>query len=502
MRLHELFSKAKLDFPREFGGIEISGIVTDSRHAKSGSLFVCIKGEHTDGHAHIREAIKAGATVVVAEQVRLACVGGAAATIYVENTRKAVALLYHAWYGNPSEKLTVVGVTGTNGKTSVCGMLKHIFEHSGYRCGSIGTLGCISASGELLSGSDDPYANMTTPEPETLYRVLAEMVRDGVQYVFMEVTSHALAQERTAPIVFDTAVFTNLTQDHLDYHRNMETYFQSKSRLFAQSRYAVVCTEDAYGERLYRSQPCGVSYAVSCSADAVAENVRLLGDVGSEFEYLSASGRCAVRVGVPGRFFVLNALACCAVAEHYGMDIHAVSEALQDFDGVSGRMERVSLPDDVPFAVYIDYAHTPDAMEKLLLGIREMRETGRIILVFGCGGERDRGKRPQMARMACAYADVVIVTSDNARGEDPERIFSDILRGMNKEKEYVLIRDRAEAIAYAVREARAGDCLLLSGKGHEQYQLDKTGKHPFDEKKLVREAVSHRYEGTEERGTS
>lgn len=494
MKVSELFGRAGLNYPPESGDIEVNQIVTDSRKVREGCLFLCIRGLHSDGHGYVDDAIKAGAAVIVAEQVRDACVGGAAAYIMLENTRHSAALLYNAWYGNPTEKLNIIGVTGTNGKTSVCFLLSELFEAVGYRCGILGTVCCRSADGRALSPQNaESLANMTTPDPEDLYRMLSEMVEDRVEYVFMEVTSHALALHKVDGIRFDTAVFTNFTVDHLDFHGTMEEYFRSKRRLFSMCRRAVINRDDEAGRRLLAEGSCP---AVTCSVtegDYCALLPKLRGAEGSSYFLKTPVGGFEVTLGISGRFQIINSLMASAVALEYGISPAIVRQVLRHTKGVVGRMERVELGEDADYSVLIDYAHTPDALEKLLHSVRELRTSEeRIVLVFGCGGDRDRGKRKEMAIIASRLADFVIVTSDNARSENPEQILSDILKGMDKEKPYAVIRDRRIAIETAVRNARKGDILVLAGKGHERYEIDARGRHPFDERIIVKEAFAAR----------
>ena len=493
MRLSELFGRAGLEYPPELGGLDVTKIVTDSRQVTPGCLFLCIKGLHSDGHGYVNDAIKAGAAVIVAEQVRDACVGGAAAYIMLENTRRVAALLYNAWYGDPVSKLKIIGVTGTNGKTSVCFLLTELFRAAGYRCGLVGTVCCQSADGRALPPQNaDSLANMTTPDPEELYRLLAVMAQDGAEYVFMEVTSHALALCKADAILFDTAVFTNLTQDHLDFHQTMEEYFSAKRRLFDRCRRAVINTDDEAGRRLWAQVRCP---AVTCSVtegDYCALDRESRGIDGSVYRLKAPKGEIPIVLGIPGGFSVMNSLEATAVALEYGISPATVQRVLQSTGGVTGRMERLPT-DGTPLSVLIDYAHTPDALEKLLRSVWEFRRpTERIVLLFGCGGDRDRSKRKEMAQIASRFSDFVIVTSDNSRSESPEQIFSDIMKGLDKEKPYAVIRDRRGAIQFAVLHARPGDILILAGKGHETYEIDAQGRHPFDERRIVREALARR----------
>ncbi|MBE6531055.1 MAG: UDP-N-acetylmuramoyl-L-alanyl-D-glutamate--2,6-diaminopimelate ligase [Ruminococcaceae bacterium] len=490
MKVSELFGKSNIDYPREAENIEITEIVTDSRKACEGCAFICINGQRHDGHENIGEAVSVGAKVIVAEQVRDEGVGGAAA-IYVENTRRAAALLYNTWYNNPAEGMKLVAVTGTNGKTSVSFLLKKIFERAGYRCGVIGTVGCISCGRLIHSYSENPNVSMTTPDPEDLYRILSLMRDDGVEYVFIEATSHALALSKLDALSFDIGIFTNLTQDHLDFHGSMENYFKAKSRLFEMCDKAIINIDDLWAQRFIERAHCKDIYTVSAKAEAdvIAKNIIFSRDHSTSYMLRSRFGDASVKLGVPGRFFVVNSLEAAAAALVSGIDAADIAGALADFGGVDGRMERVRLDEDARISVFVDYAHTPDALENLLKSVRDIRDPRqRIVLLFGCGGDRDRGKRKEMAQIASRLSDFVIVTSDNSRSEDPERIISDILKGIDKEKEFVVIEERASAIEYAVCNSRRGDIIILAGKGHERYEIDRDGKHPFDERDIVKKA--------------
>lgn len=493
MKLSALFGKAELDIPSEYGETEVKNIVTDIEKVADGSLFVCIKGLRFDGHENIGNAIRRGAVVIVCEQVRDVFVGGAA-IIKIENTRSGLARLYNAWYGDPAGKLRIVGVTGTNGKTSVCRILASVFEEAGYRCASIGTLGCRSVGGrELKVGESDPLSNMTTPDPEDLYRLLYEAERDGAEFVFMEVSSHALALCKCDAIKFEAAVFTNLTRDHLDFHLSMDEYFKAKKKLFSMCQTAIINADDPWGQQLLNDISVK-TLTTSCegNGDYIAKEVSFGENGNCSYKLCFDNKSIPINLNMGGRFAVNNTLQAACFALWFGIEADMVSLALSKIEGVSGRMERVSVGYDTGFSVIIDYAHTPDALENLLLGVRFAQKGGRIVLLFGCGGDRDRGKRKLMGIIASRLSDLVIITSDNSRSEDREAIISDILKGIDKEKPFVVIADRKEAIEYAVKNARRGDVIILAGKGHERYEIDKTGKRPFDEREIVRNAI-YRY---------
>lgn len=499
MTFYELMSRAGLECPRELYDREVSGIVTDSRKATQNCIFVCLRGSRYDGHDHIEQAIEAGAAVIVAENVRGVREGGAALT-FVDNTRLCASLLYNEWFGRPSDDLTIIGVTGTNGKTSVTNMLNAVFSGAGYPCATVGTLG-IYSRGKRLDGTELSVSNMTTPDPETLYGALAQMRSDGVRYVFMEVSSHALVQCRTDAIVFDCAVFTNLSEEHLDLHGDMESYYKAKEKLFLQSRRAVVNIDDAAGWRLFRSLRMDADLKKSCSAHtgdfcALFDSRRCAG----ELLYRVLEGEREYEISLPslsGEFQVMNSLEAIAVARMYGISPESISSSLASMSGVKGRMERVVAHKDQKIDIFIDYAHTPDALERLLVSAKALKRDvkSKIVLLFGCGGERDRGKRRIMGQVASRLADLVVVTSDNSRGEDPNGIIREILGGIDKEKPYVVIPDRKEAIDRAIREyTDEGDLLLLAGKGHECYEIDRDGVRAFDEREIVRGALTRLYD--------
>ena len=492
MRASELLFAIGVDATSIIDDVEVTAIVTDSNKVIKNCIFICLCGSTYDGHDYIPDAIKAGAAVIVAEKVRDVCVGGAA-IFYVENTRRATSLLYNAWYGYPTRDMKIVGVSGTNGKTSTAKMTYRIFEDAGYRCGFIGTVGLISAEGRELYRDSD----MTTPDPQTLYSALAQMRDDGVDYLIMEVSSHALAQHRTDAIEFDIAVFTNLTEDHLDFHKNMEQYFLAKRRLFEQSKCSIVNVDDVYGVRLVDFLQSRGACFKTCSTQKgdfcalFAQN----GAHGIEYELKCENATHRVSLPLTGEFQIMNSLEAAAVALLCGVDAVAVLEALGSMPEIVGRMEELKLHSKQDFRIFIDYAHTPDALERLLVSARALREgRGRIILLFGCGGEREIEKRRIMGQIASRLADVVIVTSDNSRSESAQDIIKDILKGIDKEKEYAVISDRREAIERAaLTYAREGDVLILAGKGHEKYQIDRFGRHDFDERKIVDNALKMRY---------
>ena len=503
MNFEELLSKVGIEVPERLVGREVSAIVTDSRRAVKNCIFVCLCGTRCDGHDHIEEAIAAGAEVIVAEKVRGVREGGAALTL-VNNTKLCASLLYNEWYGRPAEAMKIIGVTGTNGKTSVACMMRSIFEQAGYSCGLVGTLGVYSNQ-TRLDGVELSVTNMTTPDPADLFRYLDQMRRDNVEYVFMEVSSHALSQYRVAPITFDCAVFTNLAPEHLDFHKDMESYYKAKEILFAQCRRAIVNTDDAAGGRLLHFLEQNEVPVQSCSR-VQGDFCALLGNHTNEggIEYIFSSAKGQQRVILPNfsaNFQIENSLIAASVAESYGISRENILSAFLKMDGVCGRMERLLMHPKQQIEVFIDYAHTPDALEKVLSDLRQAKSgDAHIVLIFGCGGDRDRSKRKPMGQIASRLADFIVVSADNSRSEPVENIISDIMRGIDKEKPHAIILDRRLAIRRAIFEFTSpGDVLLIAGKGHERYEIDAFGVRPFDEREIVREALDEFYANTDVR---
>lgn len=495
MKLSILCEAAGIYCPPMERDREITAIVSRSQDVIKGSLFVCIKGFHTDSHALVSDVVAAGACCVLVEDG--AAFESVCGAVYLnaQSTRKALALLYHAWYGFPTRRLKIIGVTGTNGKTTVTHMLRFILESSFHPCGIIGTVGCESKGRCLESRGADPLANMTTPDPEELYRIFAEMADDGVEYVLMEVTSHALALGKLEPIVFEAAIFTNLTPDHLDFHGSMDVYAEAKAMLFSKSKLAIINLDSPFAGRMIFGT---TGRLITCSsdrksADYMAGEISLHRQQGVCYQLRSKNASFSISCPIPGSFTVINSMQAAICALELGIAPRDVKDALATMAGVKGRMEPVKLGLEADFAVLIDYAHTPDALENLLRSAREITgETGRIVLVFGCGGDRDRKKRPMMGRLASTLADFTIVTSDNSRSEEPLNIIEEILGGMERGACCAVIPRREDAIRFAVLNARAGDLILLAGKGHEEYEITREGRRSFSEKELVKEAFALR----------
>lgn len=491
MKLQYLCDAAGIDCPHTHREDEILAIVTDSRRVCSDSLFVCVRGLQSDGHAFVSEAIRDGAKWILAQTGADIPIRDDVTYLYADDTRRALAFLYHAWYGNPCDSMKMIGVTGTNGKSTVTHMITKILSDAGKRCGLIGTLGCF-LNGDAMKSNG--VGTMTTPDPEYLYQALAEMKRAGAEYVIMETSSHALSLEKVAPIRFCVGIFTNLTPEHLDFHENMEEYAQAKTKLFAQSEFSLINTDSDYADRMLTAANGARSTcsSQSANADGYADEIAVSRDGVS---YLLHTKIETIKIDCPisGGFTVMNSMQAAICTINLGIAPADVCRSLAALHGVKGRMERVNLPKDAPFTVLIDYAHTPDALENLLLSVREIKKDGeRIVLLFGCGGDRDKSKRPVMGHIASVYADFVFLTSDNSRTEDKDTILRSIFNGFDLTTPCTVISDRKEAIRQAILTARRGDIILLAGKGHEEYEIDAAGCHPFCEKEIVSEAYDLR----------
>jgi UDP-N-acetylmuramoyl-L-alanyl-D-glutamate--2,6-diaminopimelate ligase len=454
--------------------VELTGLAYDSSAVTRGDLFFCVPGFHADGHDFAPDAVGRGAAALVVERP----LGLGVPEVRVETVRAAMAPAAARFYGEPTARLTMVGVTGTNGKTTTTFVARALLEADGRRCGLLGTVTSV------IAGRQREVVR-TTPEAIDLQRELREMVDGGDRACAMEVSSHALALHRADAIHWDTTVFTNLSRDHLDFHSDMEDYFEAKRRLFlANPRAAVINVDDAYGRRLAADLPHVVTFAMEGDADWRALDVRS-GRHGSHFRVHSPVGDLEVRSPLPGRFNVSNLLGALAAAVNVGVDPRVGVEAIPHAGRVPGRFEPVE--EGQEFAVLVDYAHTPDSLENLLHAARELSE-GRLLCLFGCGGDRDRGKRPLMGAVARRLADAVIVTSDNPRSEDPEAIIADVLEGAGPGVEAIV--DRRAAIERAIELAQPGDVVVIAGKGHEQGQEFAGGrKVPFDDVTVAREAL-------------
>jgi UDP-N-acetylmuramoyl-L-alanyl-D-glutamate--2,6-diaminopimelate ligase len=453
------------------------GIGVDSRTIESGMLYVAVRGSQADGHRFVGQAISRGARALVVEASQDAGVP----EILVHDGRRAALILGAAWYGHPGRQLTLIGVTGTNGKTTTTGLIRHLFNEAS-TAGSIGTLGAFDGRGDPVSST---AGSLTTPGPIDLQATLAAMLQRGVSHVTMETSSHSLDQGRLDGLSFAAGVFTNLTRDHLDYHGTMAAYLASKLRLSTLLQLGGIEVVNRDEDAWHAMQPRSprVTFGLDPAADVRATGVTL-DAAGTRFLMSGRFGTSEVSLPLLGDFNVANALAAAATALALGQPVSRVVQRLASAPQVPGRMERIS---ETPCIILRDYAHTPDALERALTSLRPLTR-GRLIVVFGCGGDRDRGKRPIMGRIAAELSDLAIATSDNPRTEDPDAIIDDIEQGMGGLR-HLRITDRLSAIHAALDEARSGDTLLLAGKGHETYQVIGTEKLPFDEREIVQQAV-------------
>ncbi len=459
---------------------EITGICSDSRRVGQGSLFVAIPGFQSDGHQYIRQAMEQGACAVVAQHAPDCPVSEGVTLILVDDARRALAQLAAEWYDHPERQLRLIGVTGTNGKTTTTWLIRHILEQRGHKCGLIGT------NGSIVDGPLRP-AERTTPEAPELYGLLREMADAGCEYAAMEVSSHSLVLERVHGLHFAAAAFTNLTQDHLDFHKDMEHYFQAKALLFQRCDTAVLNLDDDWGLRLAERVSCPrLTYSAKrLEADLIAKNIRLLPDQ-VQAVLVRDNDIARMRLNIPGMFSVYNGLTAIGCCLALGLTLEESAQALQSAQGICGRAEIV--PTGRDFTVMIDYSHTPDSMENILRTVRGYAR-GRVVGLFGAGGDRDHAKRPIMGRIAGELCDLCVVTSDNPRSEEPEAIIRDILQGMSPKYKYKVIPDRREAIAWCIKNARKDDIIVLMGKGQETYQEIRGVKHHLDEREEVRRAL-------------
>ena len=463
----------------DFGEREVSGITDNSNKITENCIFICIEGKRFDGHTKAAEALEKGAAAVVVQKDL-----GLKNQILVENTRSAYAHICAAYYGHPERKIKIIGVTGTNGKTTSCFILKSILDEMGYKTGLIGTV-------KNIVGDKEYPAVLTTPDCYDLFGLFAEMVEYGCEYCVMEVSSQALDQRRVDGVHFDAAIFTNLTQDHLDYHGSFENYKAAKHMLFENSSLAVINCDDEAAEGMVADTDCRVvTFSVNNDdCDYSAKNIRISSD-GVKYELVSNENIGRVKFAVPGNFSVYNSMGAAVCLIEMGMDFKAVLDALMLCVGVPGRMEVVPTNED--YTVIIDYAHTPDGLENVLNCVREITD-GRVISVFGCGGDRDKTKRPIMGEIAARLSDITVITSDNPRSEDPEAIIEDITAGITKSYAKVIVdSDRKGAIRKALESAQAGDVVVLAGKGQETYQILASGKIHFDEREVVAEILSEK----------
>ncbi len=472
----------------------VTGIQADSRKVVPGDLFICLPGHTVDGHDFAAQAVERGAVALIVERFLPVSVP----QVRVRDARRAMAIVASHFFGHPTQEMKLIGVTGTNGKTTITYLLERIFADAGYKTGLIGTI--QQKVGERWLASRN-----TTPDVVDLQSMFRQMADLGTDYVVMEVSSHALALGRVRGSLFRTAVFTNLTQDHLDFHATMEDYWFAKSQLFSglgnsygqMRQFAVLNADDPAALRLARvtAHPI-ITYGVHHEADVRAVAIDLRPE-GTAVDVTTYRGSVRLNLKMVGLFNVYNALAALAVAMLEGLEFHQIRESLEKVSGVPGRFERIQEGQDVN--VIVDYAHTPDSLENVLKAIRGFAK-GRVFCVVGCGGDRDRGKRPLMARVAVDYSDFAIFTSDNPRTEDPERILAEMEAGVQDALgRWHRVADRREAIFEAIQRARPGDIVLIAGKGHETYQIIGQQMLPFDDREVAREALREKRKSGESR---
>lgn len=463
--------------------VEVTGIAYDSREIKPGELFVCLPGLNTDGHLYISEAVEKGAVgIVVSKEVK---VPEGVVRIKVQDSRKTLATLASRFFDDPTSKLTLIGVTGTNGKTTTAYLIESISRQAGKKTGLIGTV-------RYQIGARTLPVQGTTPESLDLQHIFNEMVKEKVEIAVIEASSHAIHQQRVEGCRFDVLVFTNLSQDHLDYHRDIEEYFRVKSSLFEKTdkeAYHIINQDDHYGRRILKSAvPPVLTYGLSSKAQVRAAEIEINKE-GCSFLIETPGDSFSVHSQLRGKFNVYNSLAAAAVGVALGFSSYTIKKGLESLTNVPGRFEVIQLGQD--FLVVVDYAHTPDGLEKVITAAKEIAH-GRVITVFGCGGDRDKSKRPLMGKVAASLSDYAFITSDNPRSEKPEDIIDMIEEGFKQVKPaaaYVKITERRQAIFEAVSMARSGDLVLITGKGHEKGQIFADKVVPFDDREVATEAI-------------
>lgn len=466
-----------VEYKGEIIDCEVKNITSDSRKVTESMIFVCIKGVKSDGHDYAQKAVENGACGVICEHDL-----GLPNQILVSSSRMAFAAVCENLFNHPLKKLKLIGVTGTNGKTSTAFITKQILERNGHKCGLIGTI-------QNMVGDEVIHTEYTTPDTYELHSLFKRMADAQCEYVIMEVSSHALDQGRVADMHFAAGCFTNLTEDHLDYHGTMEAYFEAKTKLFGMCDNAIINIDDAWGNKIPVADSVElISYGIENTlAELRAEDVSFSAD-GVAFNLCFMGDKVAVKVPTPGKFSAYNALSAAGCALSVGLTLNEVADGLTHSTGVKGRAE--VYPTNRDFTIILDYAHTPDGIENILSSMKAVAD-GRLVALFGCGGDRDPYKRPLMGEAAAKLADFVIVTSDNPRTEDPEKIIEAIIPGVEKySTPHIVIANRREAMKYAVEHALPNDVIVLAGKGHEDYQILSTGKIHFDEREVLTEIFS------------
>lgn len=478
MKLRELIKNLSIIEMNADAELEISGVSYDSRKTEKGDMFVAIRGFEADGHKFILKAVENGAAVILCEEKPSCDIP----YVLVSDSRYGLAIVSRDFFGDPASEMTMIGITGTSGKTSSSYLIKHMLESK-----LDAKVGLIGTNGNMI-GDEFLHTEHTTPESYELHKLFRHMADSGCTHVVMEVSSHSLTLERVAGIHFDVALYTNLSQDHLDFHGTMEEYAAAKRKLFSMCSLGCFNLDDAWADFMRDGASCRtMTFSTEKNeADLVAKDIRLTAD-GVRFASVSGDEISMTKLGIPGMFSVYNALGTMSVGLALGLSLADCSDAMSSAKGVKGRLEIV--PTGRDFSVVIDYSHKPDALEKVLKTLKPVTR-GRLIALFGCGGDRDKLKRPIMGRIAADNADLVVVTSDNPRTEDPDEIIREIVAGMkDKRTPTKVICDRREAIAWAIDNAAPGDVLLLAGKGHEDYQVVGHEKHHMDEREIVADCL-------------
>ncbi|MGM0436879.1 MAG: UDP-N-acetylmuramoyl-L-alanyl-D-glutamate--2,6-diaminopimelate ligase [Bacillota bacterium] len=485
MQLKKIVKNLDIEYTKGELNLEIDDISYDSRSINKNSLFIAIEGFETDGHKYIEDAISKGAKVIVIEK-NLNNYLEEITYIKVKDSRKAMAYISAEFYENPQKELKLIGVTGTNGKTTTTKLIRSILERAGHKTGLIGTIGNYINKEEIST-------SRTTPNSLELNKFFNKMRKQGVEYVIMEVSSHAIDLKRVFNLDFEIAVFTNITQDHLDYHKTFDNYIKVKSKLFNQVKnngYSIVNIDDDSADRIINSTNSKIiKYSLNQNSDFQAKNIDL-NTSGVSFKINNFEEK--IYLNITGKFNIYNALAAIAVASVLNIDYNTIKEGLEKIDGIPGRFELIKERQN--FTVIVDYAHTADGMENVLKTIEDLLKN-KVIIVFGCGGDRDKDKRPKMGKVAAEYGDYIFITTDNPRSERPESIIEDIEKGLlNNEGKYEIIVDRKDAINNAIKMAEKNDIVVIFGKGHETYQVFKDKTIHFDDREVAREAIRSKKE--------
>lgn len=484
MRVNDLLNIEGIKFPKPIKDFEVSGITLDSREVKPGNIFFSIKGLKTDGRKYLTQALENGAGLIIAESKLKDEYKGVEEVLFADNIRKTMSEISSRYYGNPSSKLKVIGITGTNGKTTISFVVKKILEEAGHKCGLIGTINY------MIGNENISTARLTTPDSIELNRLLSDMVNSGVGYCIMEVSSIALTNYRVHGIDFDSAIFTNLTSEHMDLHINMDNYFNAKKILFdnlGSGNTAISNSDDAYGIKIL--QDCkGVKkyYSIESESDLKATDIDIRLN-GLKFNFTYGKSEFEIKSTLTGRFNIYNILSGILFGISKSIPIEKIQTAIENYQAAKGRFNRTMLPNGA--CAIVDYSHTSDSLKNAIEAAIDVRNSdgsyGRVITVFGCGGDRDKTKRPVMGKIATDFSDYVIITSDNPRTEEPLSIIEDIVKGIDKRQNYLIEPDRESAISKSIEMSKKGDIILICGKGHETYQEINGVKTHFDDQEII-----------------